>query len=81
MEPEGSFPCSQDPTIGSYPELLAGFYAGFLLGLFFDPEDGGDMFLQNIGNTRRYIPEDRTLLDESSAHPDITSQISILILS
>jgi hypothetical protein len=20
-------------------------YAGFLLGLFFDPEDGGDMFL------------------------------------
>jgi hypothetical protein len=25
------------------------FQAGFLLGLFFDPEDGGDMFLQNIG--------------------------------
>jgi hypothetical protein len=22
--------------------------AGFLLGLFFDPEDGGDMFLQNV---------------------------------
>jgi hypothetical protein len=21
MEPEGSFPCSQKPTIGSYPEL------------------------------------------------------------
>jgi hypothetical protein len=21
----------------------------FLLGLFFDPEDGGDMFLRNIG--------------------------------
>jgi hypothetical protein len=21
------------------------FHAGFLLGLFFDPEDGGDMFL------------------------------------
>jgi hypothetical protein len=22
---------------------------GFLLGLFFDPEDGGDMFLRNVG--------------------------------
>jgi hypothetical protein len=25
------------------------FQAGFLLGLFFDPEDGGDMFLRNVG--------------------------------
>jgi hypothetical protein len=24
-------------------------HTGFLLGLFFDPEDGGDMFLQNVG--------------------------------
>jgi hypothetical protein len=24
-------------------------HAGLFLGLFFDPEDGGDMFLQNIG--------------------------------
>jgi hypothetical protein len=24
-------------------------HAGFLLGLFFDPEDGRDMFLQNVG--------------------------------
>jgi hypothetical protein len=23
--------------------------AGFLLGLFFDPEDGGDIFLWNVG--------------------------------
>jgi hypothetical protein len=25
------------------------FHAGFLLGLFFDPEDGGDMFFRNVG--------------------------------
>jgi hypothetical protein len=24
-------------------------HAGFVLGLYFDSEDGGDMFLQNIG--------------------------------
>jgi hypothetical protein len=24
-------------------------HAGFMFGLFFDPEDGGDMFLQNAG--------------------------------
>jgi hypothetical protein len=29
--------------------LTTCFYAGFLLGLFFDPEDGGDMFLRNVG--------------------------------
>jgi hypothetical protein len=27
------------------------FHAGFLLSIFFDPEDGGDMFLQNVGLT------------------------------
>jgi hypothetical protein len=31
-------------------------------GLFFDPEDGGDMFLRNVGwdfqRAVRYIPED-----------------------
>jgi hypothetical protein len=25
------------------------FHAGFLLGFFFDPDDGGDMFLRNVG--------------------------------
>jgi hypothetical protein len=30
--------------------LVAGVkHAEFLLGLFFDPEDGGDMFLLHIG--------------------------------
>jgi hypothetical protein len=24
-------------------------HAGYLFGLFFDPEDGGNVFLQNIG--------------------------------
>jgi hypothetical protein len=28
--------------------LAIWFRAGFLLGLFFEPEDGGDMFLRNI---------------------------------
>jgi hypothetical protein len=37
------------------------FHARFLLGSFFVPENGGDIFLRNAGyfqrTTRRYIPE------------------------
>jgi hypothetical protein len=29
--------------------LATYFHAGFLLGLFFDPEDGGDMFFRYVG--------------------------------
>jgi hypothetical protein len=35
-------------TFGKPIVLLAAcFHAGFLLGLFLDPEDGSDMFLRN----------------------------------
>jgi hypothetical protein len=45
---------------GSTCQML---HPGFLLSLFFDPEDGGNMILQNVGwlAGRHYIPEDRTL--------------------
>jgi hypothetical protein len=29
--------------------FAACFHAGFLLGLFFGPEDGGDMLFRNVG--------------------------------
>jgi hypothetical protein len=36
-------------TLLCYNILLATcFHADFLLGLFFDPEDGGDIFLRNV---------------------------------
>jgi hypothetical protein len=37
-------------------------HAGFLLGLFFSPEDGGNIFLGNLTDfhwtTQHYIPEE-----------------------
>jgi hypothetical protein len=51
-------------VIKSYILCCYLLHANFLLCLFFDPEDGGNMFLQNISfprPTRRHIPDDRTL--------------------
>jgi hypothetical protein len=31
------------------PVLATCFHAGFLFGVFFGPEDGGNMFLRNVG--------------------------------
>jgi hypothetical protein len=36
--------------------------AGFLLGSFFVPEDGSEIFLGFQRTTRRYIPENRTVV-------------------
>jgi hypothetical protein len=49
-----------------FGRLATCFNAGFLLGLFFDPEDGGDIFLRetSVGFQRatlHYITEDKTL--------------------
>jgi hypothetical protein len=47
------------PSFGIQRSLLATcFHTGFLLDLLFDREDGGDMFLRNVG----LIPTDYTAL-------------------
>jgi hypothetical protein len=54
-------------------------HAAFLLGLFFKPENGGDMRLQNFVDsqqtTQPYIPEDiRTLIYDRIVWNVITTQ-------
>jgi hypothetical protein len=43
--------CSSETSVDTKrtTRLATCFDAGFLLSLFFDPEDGGDMFLRNVG--------------------------------
>jgi hypothetical protein len=46
------------------PDACHLLLVGILLGVLFNPEDGGDMFLQNTGilqTTYHYNPEDCTL--------------------
>jgi hypothetical protein len=38
---------SEEHTAGG--KLATFVHAGFSLSLFFDPEDGGDIFLRNVG--------------------------------
>jgi hypothetical protein len=54
--------CSSETSVDTTDYTIV--KTGFLLSLFFNPEDGGDMLLRNVGwqrTTRRYIPEDSTL--------------------
>jgi hypothetical protein len=37
-------------------------HAGFLLGLFFDTVDGGDIFLRNVGKLSPYFKMSKKLL-------------------
>jgi hypothetical protein len=52
----------------------------FLLKIFFDPEDGGDMFLRNVGcistdytasHPRRWYSSNPDLLESKASHPII----------
>jgi hypothetical protein len=56
---------------GGYEAPLATcFHAGFLIGLHFDPEDGGDMFLRNVG----WLSTDYTALYPISSNPNVLGE-------
>jgi hypothetical protein len=51
-------PCSLLKVNRRFGGTCRCFQAGFLLGLFFDPEEEGDMFRRNLG----YLSTDYTAL-------------------
>jgi hypothetical protein len=49
-------------------------HAGFLLGLFFNPQDGGNMFLQIAVDFQwQYNPEHKTSLNHCCENPSVFS--------
>jgi hypothetical protein len=57
------------PDITSKVSVFILLHAGFLLGLHLDPEDGGNIFVRNVGfhrTVQRHIHEDRTLHNHRS---------------
>jgi hypothetical protein len=49
MSPSSSGSKNKPRRVVSTAVLAACYHAAFLLSLFFDPEDGGNIFLRNIG--------------------------------
>jgi hypothetical protein len=57
-------PCSLEKAQQQVELIFPPASAGFLLSVLFDPEDGGDVCLENVGILRitcHYNPEDPTL--------------------
>jgi hypothetical protein len=49
---EENYQISREFEVLTAVDLKSGkqsFHSGFLLGLIFDPEEGGEMFLRNVG--------------------------------
>jgi hypothetical protein len=47
--------------------------AGFLLSILFDLEDGGDMFLRNVGLFPNYPPREPQIFSTCSPHLQVNS--------
>lgn len=74
-----SKPCKKHTT-----QYNSVHHAGVLIGLFFDPEVGNDMFLRNADvhqTTLRYIMEDKTLHNNLLENLKSFFRSSVLVLS